>query len=104
MAACFTKGLQLEDAAPAYAAFDWQWQVLATHRSGNPFFPLILNDFAVVFEKTGVRYFSEPAAREASREFYRRLQAALVQGDNHIEKVVADAMHASIVIWRAIEA
>ena len=104
MAACFTEGLQLEDTAPAYAAFDWQWQVLATHRSGNPFFPLILNDFAVVFEKTGIRYFSEPSAREASRKFYRRMQSALVRGDDLIEKIVADAMQGSIAIWQAIEA
>ncbi|MCP3951023.1 MAG: GntR family transcriptional regulator [Desulfobacterales bacterium] len=103
IAACFKKGLGLSDTARAYAAFDWQWQVLATQRSGNPFFPLILNDFSAVFRKAGVRYFSEPAARTASRSFYRQFHEAITGGEADHNKLVETAMRQSIQIWQELE-
>ncbi len=104
MATCFADSRHLDDTARAYAAFDWQWQVLATRRSGNPFFPLILNDFAAVFEKTGHHYFNESAARTASRSFYRQFHDAITQGAEDLEKLVEAAMRQSIQIWQKIEA
>jgi len=70
MAACLEPGGRLADDTRSYASFDWQWQVQAARSSGNPFFPLILNDFAAVFKQAGRRYFKEPSARAASRKFY----------------------------------
>jgi len=102
MAACLERGTSLADDARTYAAFDWQWQALATRRSGNPFFPLILNDFAAVFKQAGLRYFNEPTARAASRTFYRYFQDAIFAGDNTIEQGVAAALRESIVIWQTI--
>ena len=102
--ACFQAGLQLEDTAGAFAAFDWQWQVLATRRSGNPFFPLILNDFKPVFKTAGSRYFNSPAARKASRSFYQQFHDTLTgRRKGSLERLVTDAMHASIQIWQTIE-
>jgi len=101
--ACFQKGAQLADTARAYAAFDWQWQVLATRRSGNPFFPLILNDFAAVFKKAGIRYFHSPSARSASRAFYRESHRAITHGTGNLQRVVEGALKASIQIWQTIE-
>ena len=104
LAACFKTGCQLDDTARAYAAFDWQWQVLATRRSGNPFFPLILNDFAAVFRKAGIHYFNDPAARAASRSFYRQFHEAMTRGEKRLDKRVEAAMRRSIQLWRKIEA
>ncbi len=102
--ACFKTGLQLDDTAGAFAAFDWQWQALATRRSGNPFFPLILNDFTAVFKKAGIRYFSNSAARTASRSFYRRFHDTITgRRKGNLEHLVADAMRTSIEIWQTIE-
>ena len=103
LASCFKAGRHLDDTARAYAAFDWQWQVLATRRSGNPFFPLILNDFAAVFRKAGIYYFNESTARTASRTFYRKFHAALTRGEKGLEKLVEAAMRQSIQLWQKIE-
>jgi GntR family negative regulator for fad regulon and positive regulator of fabA len=103
IAACFADGHHLADTAQAYAVFDWQWQVLATRRSGNPFFPLILNDFAAVFKTAGIRYFSDPAARAASQSFYRQAHQAVIRGAEGIAELVEAAMRESIQIWQAIE-
>lgn len=102
MAACLVEGIDLAEDARTYAAFDWQWQALATRRSGNPFFPLILNDFAAVFKQAGLRYFNEPKARAASRTFYGNFRNAILAGDNTIEQGVAAAMRESIAIWETI--
>ena len=103
IAACFKDGLQIDDSARAFAAFDWGWQVLATRRSGNPFFPLILNDFGAAFKTAGTRYFSATAARQASRQFYRQMHQAVTRGDQGIRRLVEAAMQASIEIWQRIE-
>ncbi len=104
LAACFRTGCHLDDTARAYAAFDWKWQILATRRSGNPFFPLILNDFAAVFKKAGIHYFNESTARESSRTFYRKFHEAITRGENSLEKLTEAAMRQSIQLWRKIEA
>lgn len=104
LAACLKAGRNLDDTARAYAAFDWQWQVLATRHSGNPFFPLILNDFAAVFKKAGFHYFSAPTARAASQSFYRQFHGAITRGEKGLEKLVEAAMRQSIQLWRKIEA
>jgi GntR family negative regulator for fad regulon and positive regulator of fabA len=103
MAACLADGARLADKAGAFAAFDWQWQVQATRRSGNPFFPLILNDFGAVFKKAGRRYFNAPAARKASRAFYRDFHDALTGRAPDVEQLVVAAMRESIRIWQTIE-
>jgi GntR family negative regulator for fad regulon and positive regulator of fabA len=103
IAACFADGLQLTDTARVLAAFDWRWQVLAARRSGNPFFPLILNDFGAVFKTAGIRYFSEPAAREASGKFYRQMHRAITRGEPGIETLVKTAVQESIQIWQRID-
>jgi len=103
MAACFADGRELDDTARAFAAFDWRWQVLATRRSGNLFFPLILNDFGAAFKTAGIRYFSEPGAREASLHFYRQMHRAATRGAQGVSNLVKAAMHESIQIWQRIE-
>jgi len=103
IAACFADGLLLEDAPRAYAVFDWQWQVLVTRRSGNPYFPMILNDFASVFKKAGIRYFSEPTSRAASKSFYRQIHQAIIGHKKSVHGLVEAAMRKSIQIWQALE-
>ncbi len=103
LVACFKAGRHIDDTARAYAAFDWQWQVLATRCSGNPFLPLILNDFAAVFKKAGIHYFNESTARAASRSFYRQFHEAITRGEESLDKLVEAAMRQSIQLWRKIE-
>ncbi len=103
--AAFLKDAPKMEATPqAFAEFDWQWQVQVARRSGNPFFPLILNDFAPVFEQAGIRYFSSRAARTASTHFYRQFYEAVIHAPHDVRAIVAATMRESIQIWKAIDA
>jgi len=103
IADCFAQGRRLTETTGAYAVFDWQWQVLATRLSGNPFFPLILNDFAAVFKKAGIRYFGESAARAASKSFYQQVHQAIIHREKSIQALVEAALRKSIQIWQELE-
>ncbi len=103
IAACFEDLNQLGDAPESFAKFDWKWQALVARCSGNPFFSLILNDFAPVFKNAGVRYFSVPEARVSSKSFYRQFHSALTHGGKDVKKIVAAAMLKSIQIWKDID-
>lgn len=102
IADCFAQGSRLTETAGVFAVFDWQWQALATRLSGNPFFPLILNDFAAVFKKAGIRYFGEPAARAASKSFYQQVHQAIIHRDKGVHDLVKAALRKSIQIWQGI--
>jgi len=101
--ACFENVNLPDDTPQSFAEFDWQWQVLVTRYSGNPFFPLIFNDFAPVFKNAGIRYFSMPEARNASRAFYRQFYNAVSHGKKNVKKIVKAAMHKSIDLWKTLE-
>jgi len=103
IADCFAQGRRLTETTGAYAVFDWQWQVLATRLSGNPFFPLILNDFAAVFKKAGILYFGESAARAASKSFYQQVHQAIIHREKSIQALVEAALRKSIQIWQELE-
>ncbi len=103
IAACLADFNQLDDTPKSFAEFDWKWQTLVTRCSGNPFFPLILNDFAAVFKNAGIRYFSAPAARASSKSFYRKFHNAVTCGKKDVKMIVEATMHESIQIWKTIE-
>ena len=57
---------KLPQQARSFTKFDWGLQMLLAKHSGNPVYPLILNDFSYVFDTLARFYFSRPEAREAS--------------------------------------
>lgn len=90
----------LPDSAAGFAAFDWRLHRTLALASGNPVYPLIVNGFAGFYEEMARRYFARPAARAASRAFYRDLRAAAARGDAALAGRVADAMMArSRTLW-----
>jgi GntR family negative regulator for fad regulon and positive regulator of fabA len=93
---------KLPDEAVPYASYDWNLQMRMAKYSNNPIFSLILNDFASIFTSMAVRYFSQPMAREASREYYLQLSQAMGKGGVAVEKIVKAAMAQSIRIWKQI--
>ncbi len=94
----------LADSAPAYARFDWELHHGLTVASQNPVYTLILNGFAGFYEYMAVRYFADPAARNASQEFYRALyQAAQADDAPAAERISRQAMAGSMSLWEALE-
>jgi len=92
----------LDDMAEAYTAYDWDLQVLLARRSGNPLFPMILNDFKTVFHTMGQFYFTHSAGRNASAAYYGALERAIGDSGETVESVVKMAMETGITIWRQI--
>jgi len=95
---------QLPDEAESYATYDWNLQMLMARHSNNPIFPLILNDFALIFKTMALRYFSRSKARKASLDYYQKLFQGIGNGGKAVEMVVKDAMQESIVIWQKVKA
>ncbi len=88
--------------AEAFTAFDWGLQMLLARHSGNPVYPLILNDFEFVFNTLAQFYFSYEEAREASLRYYGELAQAIGKNAAAVEKAVREAMKTSISIWKKI--
>ncbi|MBI9086672.1 MAG: GntR family transcriptional regulator [Desulfobacterales bacterium] len=98
-----TQAEALEDKAEIYGAFDWGLQICMTRGSGNPIFPLILNDFTAIYRTMGHRYFTMPRARLASAAYYRDLRRQLKRGREAVEQSVRRAMAESIDIWQQLK-
>jgi len=92
----------LEDNAGAFAVFDWQLQLFMAGRSGNPIYKLMLNDFSDMFTTLAEAYFRLPLARNASRDYYHALAAAIQTNEHRVETVVRGAMEESVAIWEKI--
>ena len=97
------KARDLKEDARAFAEYDWNLQILMARNSQNPVFSLILNDFAGIFSAMALRYFSQKAARQASRTFYQELGETIQARKGIVEKVVQKAMEQSITIWQDIK-
>ncbi len=94
----------LEDDAEAFSDYDWELQALMAEQSNNCTFPLIMNDFGVLYKTLGVAYFSMESGRNASRKYYKQLATALLKGPAAVEIAVRDAMQESIDIWNSLNA
>ncbi len=84
------------------AEFDWRLQTAMTAASGNLIYPLLLNDFAILYGCLGTRYFSNTPARTASFAYYPALAAAIETGPAAVERTVRAAMEESLAIWQII--
>ncbi len=91
----------LPDTAEAFTAFDWTLQHELTLASGNPIYPLILNGFAALYQKMGLRYFSAKTARAASRDYYAALLTAFEARDAATAAhLTQEIMEHSIHLWQ----
>lgn len=97
-----TKRNKLSPRAETFTAFDWGLQMTLAKYSGNPVYPLILNDFEFVFNTLAQFYFSYDEAREASLRYYGELEQAVGKNTAAVEKAVREAMKTSISIWKKI--
>jgi DNA-binding FadR family transcriptional regulator len=97
------RATSLPDEAKSYATYDWELQMLMARHSNNPIFPLILNDFASIFNAMALRYFSRAKARLTSREYFLNLSGAIGNGGQAVEKTVKNAMQQSIRLWKQIK-
>lgn len=96
------KSRNLIENAQIYSDYDWKLQMLMARNSHNPIFSLILNDFASIFSRMALIYFSDIKARHASRAFYRELTRAIDNKPGSVQDVVERAMAQSISIWQAV--
>ncbi|MDX2451865.1 fatty acid metabolism transcriptional regulator FadR [Desulfosarcina sp.] len=93
---------QIDDDVSAFVDFDWRLHLFLATQSRNPIYKLILNDLSTMFKTLAAAYFSIPAARAASRQYYRDLSTAVQAGSRRVETVVMDAMMQSISLWESI--
>ena len=92
----------LGDNAPAFADYDWKLQILFARHSGNPIYPLILNDFSSIFKVMAFHYFSLEEGRESSRDYYLQLLRSIEQEKGDTEQIVRSVLEKSIGIWKKI--
>jgi GntR family negative regulator for fad regulon and positive regulator of fabA len=81
--------------AEAFVRFDWQLQSLMMVSSGNAILPLMFNDFAALYERIGIPYFSMAVIREETLAYYGRLAEAIGNGGGNVGEIVAEAMSRS---------
>ncbi|MEL7645741.1 MAG: fatty acid metabolism transcriptional regulator FadR [Anaerolineaceae bacterium] len=93
----------LPESPQDFTAADFELQRVLTILSGNPIYTLILNGFGELYRVMGPLYFSDKAARDRSRRFYRELREAAAQRDADAgERLTREMMTESIVIWNTI--
>ena len=68
--------------------------------SGSRIYPLMLNSFANLYRVLGAHYFAGEECREASRNYYRSLLQAAVDGNTVAAgELTREAMGESILLW-----
>ena len=92
----------LGDNASAFADYDWKLQILFARHSGNPIYPLILNDFASIFKIMAFHYFRLEEGRESSRDYYLQLLSSIEQEKGDTEQIVRSVLEKSIDIWKKV--
>ncbi len=91
---------QLDDSPEKYSIFDWTIQHQFTMLSKNPVFTMIMNGFKELFLNLAPYYFSIPAARQHSHQYYTDLaKAAQDRNIEGAEKLTTDIMQESLNFW-----
>ena len=93
----------LGNEAPVFADYDWKLQVLFVRHSGNPIYPLILNDFSSIFKVMALLYFSLEEGKDSSRDYYLQLLRSIEQEKGDAEQIVRSVLEKSIGIWKKIK-
>ena len=89
--------------APAFADYDWNLQILFARHSGNPIYPLILNDFSSIFKIMAFHYFSLEEGKDSSRDYYLQLLHSIEQEKGDAEQIVRSVLEESIDIWKKVK-
>jgi GntR family transcriptional regulator, negative regulator for fad regulon and positive regulator of fabA len=89
---------ELDQSPEVFAQFDWRLQHSLTLLSENPVFVMILNGFEDMYLNLAPFYFSIPAARQHSLEYYENLAKAAdkkdVFGAKHLtEEIMRDSLN-----------
>lgn len=96
--------IELDDNKEVFVDYDMNLHILCTQLSGNPVFTLIFNGFIDLYRNMGALYFSIPASRESSRNYYTALATAASSGNlDDVESVVRSTMNESITLWQKAE-
>ncbi|MGC9196578.1 MAG: GntR family transcriptional regulator [Syntrophobacteraceae bacterium] len=92
----------LPDTAQAYVDYDWELQLEMATNSGNPFFRVIFNDFALMYRQWGVRYFLARKARKLSARYYAELLDLVVKRDGiGVEDRVRLVVSEVTALWKS---
>jgi GntR family negative regulator for fad regulon and positive regulator of fabA len=86
-----------------FADYDWELQNLMARLSGNIIYPMIFNDFAMLFKTMALICFSTREGRESSLAYYNNLAAAIPLGTQEVEGVVRGVMEESARLWAAMK-
>ncbi|MGN7409465.1 GntR family transcriptional regulator [Sporosarcina sp. SAFN-010] len=91
---------ELPDTPEAFASYDWKVQKELARLSENPLFALVLNGFEPAYVKMAMKYFESSFRREASLNYYRKLMAVALKGDDQQAEELAHAMmEKSYTLW-----
>ena len=92
----------LADAPHAYTDYDWNLQLNMMTHSGNPFFRVIFNNFALMYHEWGLRYFRFPEARLLSAQYYGALLELVRERDGiGVEARVRHVMADVTALWES---
>jgi GntR family negative regulator for fad regulon and positive regulator of fabA len=93
----------LPDTPLAFTTSDWQVHHGLSVLSGNPVYTMILNGFAGLYSAVGPRYFTLPAARQASLTYYLALLEAARRREPDLgEEISRQVMIQSIEFWNQV--
>jgi len=91
----------LDESPLSYTKFDWDLQHQLTILGQNPVFVMILNGFKDMYLNLAPYYFSIPAARQKSANYYNDLANAAHNNDcSKAKKLTETIMRDSLVFWR----
>jgi len=80
---------KIRNTSMALTDFDWDLQQQMARHSGNPIYPMMLNDFTTVYRSMGNRYFKQKIARSASLAYYEKLERIIdFQRFDSVEAIV----------------
>jgi GntR family negative regulator for fad regulon and positive regulator of fabA len=90
----------LEPSPEDFSNFDWLVQHELTILGQNAVFVLILNGFKDLYLNLAPIYFSIPAARQHSMDYYEALSKAAIRNDiEQSRKLTEDVMRESLIFW-----
>jgi len=91
----------LGESPEAFTNFDWELQHQLTLYSENPVFVMILNGFKDLFLNLAPYYFSIPAARQHSYQYYVDLSEAAENREvDRAENLTENIMRESLNFWQ----
>jgi GntR family negative regulator for fad regulon and positive regulator of fabA len=93
----------LEDDGKAFAEYEYNLTHNLATASGNPVYVLMMNGFKGLFSRIGGYYFSNPEARELTKDYYAKLKGLAINSDvDGVPLVVRNYGIESGKVWQNI--